>query len=697
MCLYVSPPLDDGMSYQVHAAPGLDATNGFFSYAYNTTTDYTDPQREVPNGLYAEVANSQKQHPSESLVGWDWKSDKPVYADSLLPAWKPYEGVQYVKSPVVNSLPDYATLATLEGHLYGKGKCRWITKCTAPLEGGTDLVGTKCSATSGVHKRYGYCYQSSTNTLECGALTEINTRFGYTATLEAIRQGSTAEYYGAGPDRGPSALKATSASCPRGIAVTTSGAHDVTRLLVGGCMIPADNNYEALAEVHLPFYCAAPADYFKGCMFPGAVNFDGTAKQSGVCYYNLMGCTDSSALNYNMEANMDDGSCEPTKLGCTIHAETYWGVDIDTPAFNSSFVGQPWRSVGKVAWGQYKNVNNYDPLANSMAGCVLAVEGCMDSTALNFDHDANVNHNTWCVPVVKGCMMPATTDPNLNYLNSGNRIHYRDGLAINYEATATVDTGVTGCIAQRYGCMSSSAVNYDLHATVNYGCYEYLEGCLNSYALNYNCSGRDNDAGVANYQSCTLTSTYDRRETVAASVHAKEACNWIVAPPSPPPMPPSPPGPPGSSTLFKVKIQVQLGVELAVCAAGKVGFAAKFASNAGGAVESAAADIACTSGSSILTVTSTYGSAADQNTAKTSLAAALQTPALATALLGVNVLSTPTVEGQVVVTGGVPGYVPEEDNMGVIIGVIAGVLVGVGLLVAAAVVMKKRAASKVAA
>ena len=99
-------------------------------------------------------------------------------------------------------------------------------------------------------------------------------------------------------------------------------------------MITSDANFEAHAEVHVPTMCERPDDLRKGCLFPGARNYDPGAVQSDKCLYRVRGCTDASALNYNSEASDDDGSCILPVRGCTLRPDAdYLGVDPSTPMY----------------------------------------------------------------------------------------------------------------------------------------------------------------------------------------------------------------------------------------------------------------------------------------------------------------------------------------------------------------------------
>ena len=215
--------------------------------------------------------------------------------------------------------------------------------------------------------------------------------------------------------------------------------------IVLGCTDATAYNYNANANTNDPDNpCVAVA---LGCIDPDACNFDNLANTSdGSCYFSststncdgsctagyididdglgcvpvILGCTDSSAFNYNNLANADDSTCVPYIYGC---------MD--------------------------ENAYNYDATANTNDPdnpCIAVVDGCTDPTAVNYDSLANVDDGS-CIAVVLGCM-----DSNYS----------------NYDSNANTDNGSCSGLL---GCTDSTAVNYDPLATVDDGFCAYDIGC----------------------------------------------------------------------------------------------------------------------------------------------------------------------------------------------------------------------------
>jgi len=271
--------------------------------------------------------------------------------------------------------------------------------------------------------------------------------------------------------------------------------------------------------VHIPHTCAIPTHFKPGCMFPGALNYAPGSSEPSFCHYPTSGCTDPSAVNYHSLATIDDGNCLPAVRGCTLPAVSRFiastngsapGGGRPTPRGLPSemaprSVGVP--SMGMVPFAPYGAVVAHDPWANVLEGCVVAIEGCTDSTAANYDSKATVNQGSWCVPHVSGCMDPA---------------------AANYDPAATV-ADRSACEVGRRGCLLSAALNYDPRAVLPGLCFERTGGCLDRSALNFRCGY----GGSHLTSACALDSSHaavgGRTAAAIVTVHSRLACNYVNA------------------------------------------------------------------------------------------------------------------------------------------------------------------------
>ena len=518
-------------------------------------------------------------HPSEYVVAYDNTRQREVFMDQVLVVGTPSQVAtsEYAMTPeaapYVAEYKKRGFAGDGGGHLFGYATCHWIRHCN----GASDRLGSACQATlSGVVYK-GYCFKSDEDTLECGHLTALDDAWGNTPrTFDGSTNINTPAQAGVVQLEGgePAATSMPSSPgvgpayrCPTGSPARSLGYFVSKRMLFAGCMISSDANYDALAEVHVPAYCASPADYNKGCLLPSALNYDPIAKQSGECLFHTKGCISRTAINFNPYATITDpfnAACVETRVGCTVRSEAYYGVDAGTPEYASGFYGSAAEGAGgplymKVHQSAFasaaKAVLAYDPIATVNSGCIVAVEGCMDSTARNYDPLATVNSNSWCVPIVEGCMLPSAPYASGGYANpeaaaSNTRVipgGIVDGLSGNFSLSTTMHRPALCTEPVRYGCGTPGKVNYDPLANVHTFCYSELPGCLNAAAVNYGCASYDDTS------TCTLP------EAERVTTHVPGICRWELSPPSPP-NPPPPPTPPTED--FNVAYVVELGVRV---------------------------------------------------------------------------------------------------------------------------------------
>ena len=197
--------------------------------------------------------------------------------------------------------------------------------------------------------------------------------------------------------------------------------------------------------------------YVAGCMNPLYLEYNAAADfDDGSCStLVVLGCMDSTALNYDPLANVEiPGSCIAVVEGCTQPLAFNYNVNANVD--DGSCVPFIYGCTDQTMF-------NYDSLANTDDGsCIPFVYGCMDSTMFNFNPLANAPDT--CIPFIYGC-----TDPSM----------------FNYDASANTED--FSCIPYIYGCMDSTALNYDpLVNTDNGSCIEVVTGCMDQDAYNYN-------------------------------------------------------------------------------------------------------------------------------------------------------------------------------------------------------------------
>ena len=187
------------------------------------------------------------------------------------------------------------------------------------------------------------------------------------------------------------------------------------------------------------------------------------------------GCMDSTACNYNPEADMTDGSCVAEQ--------------------DDDCVACP-----------YDNFIEYHPNAinwNADLCLIEIIKGCMDPTAYNFnDYDDDGQANS------------LTGNDKIDINTDDGSCEYVYGCieqeADNYNTEATTDDG--SCIY--YGCTDPTAGNYDETANTDDGSC-LIGGCMNATAENYNADAVVDDGSCVIYGCTVLTfPNYNSQATI---------------------------------------------------------------------------------------------------------------------------------------------------------------------------------------
>ena len=240
-----------------------------------------------------------------------------------------------------------------------------------------------------------------------------------------------------------------------------------------------------------------------GCMDSLAVNYIDTVNtDDGSCYY-APGCTNSGYLEYYTQgftADYNDGSCNTLAIwGCT--DSTAFNYDTTANIDNGGCIPVIYGCMQPLAY-------NYNPNANTADTCIAFLYGCTDPTMFNYNPLANADDGS-CLPYVFGCT--DSTMFNFNPLaNADNNscVPYiygcTDPSMLNYNPEANTED--FSCIDYIYGCMDSTALNYDsLANTDNGSCIEVVYGCMDNGAYNYDVTANVDDPASCLYAAECVT------------------------------------------------------------------------------------------------------------------------------------------------------------------------------------------------
>ena len=207
--------------------------------------------------------------------------------------------------------------------------------------------------------------------------------------------------------------------------------------------------------------------YISGCTSTNAFNYDSTAcYDDGSCNYIMPGCMDSIADNYNPIANLDDGSCYYCDL-----TNSFFVVQNQIGSCNGAIVANSNSSNGPITylWSNGSTSGTQTALCFGVYTVVIS-----DTLTCSIE-------DTIYMGIMYGCM---------------------DSTALNYDALANTEDG-SCCYA--YGCMDTLACNYDPLATCDDGSCLTVYGCTDSSAFNYDALATCDDGGCL---YCDLNSSF---------------------------------------------------------------------------------------------------------------------------------------------------------------------------------------------
>ena len=204
----------------------------------------------------------------------------------------------------------------------------------------------------------------------------------------------------------------------------------------------------------------------------GAILASGIAASSTVGNCAVLGCTNSTAFNYNASANVDDGSCIAFVNGCT------------DPLYTE-----------------------YDPLANTDDGTCITLNGCTDVmiTVGGGNYDSEIG---WSLVDGSGVTVAAGGAPY-----SAIACLFDDCYTMNMTdswgdgwngATYSITDNNSGTVYGTGGLIGSSSSGSD-NISIGFACTVY--GCTDLTATNYDATATDDD-GSCCFNGICVGSTY---------------------------------------------------------------------------------------------------------------------------------------------------------------------------------------------
>jgi hypothetical protein len=307
-----------------------------------------------------------------------------------------------------------------------------------------------------------------------------------------------------------------------------------------GCLDASADNYDSRYIQHNQSACVV-----KGCTDTSACNFDVHANEDdGTCdYTSCTGCTQLGACNYKPSAKIDDGSCEwESCLGCKDRnaCNTCADCTVDNPD-DCDFSCYGCMDADACNYDQNNNFLYDCNQGNAGSfGCepceFKSCEGCMDQDACNFCDDCTIDDRGQCTYDCYGCMRDNACNYSQDFTKSCPEGHF---------------SGCEVCEDSCHTCPDKEACNYadpvrdewGDHALCTYDCF----GCTDADACNgptqnpnitKPCSAAPtgNDCADCEYDSCARCGD-PKASNADRTAHRRDDSLCIYATPTETPKP----------------------------------------------------------------------------------------------------------------------------------------------------------------
>ena len=240
----------------------------------------------------------------------------------------------------------------------------------------------------------------------------------------------------------------------------------------------------------------------------------------------IFGCTDTQALNFDPDANIDDGSCMYPTTDCCDQKANNYNANANICDNTLCTYDDTWNcdTVNGGVILVTDGTGAYSDYATAVANCPTCIgqPGCTDPNYQEYDPAAVCDDGSCLTLATYGCTdgtIGAPFHPDVHGLCiDGTAPHPTTGkcdpnngyVLCNYDPLATIDDG--SCIMPYFGCIDPSADNYDPCASFTDGSCTYtVSGCTDPNAVNYDPLATTDDGSCCYNLGCmdTQATNYD--------------------------------------------------------------------------------------------------------------------------------------------------------------------------------------------